>query len=58
MWIAALAAGWIAGCVSLYAFLVATAKEPANGECFECRRMECRDCQHTGEAQQELRKAA
>lgn len=58
MWIAAFVAGWVLVCVTFYAYLISTAKEPAHGECVECRRMECTDCSYLADSKQELKRAA
>jgi len=57
MWIAAMLIAWIVGSVSLYYYLVATAKEPTHGECVECRRSECTDCPYLT-SEQQVRRAA
>ena len=57
MWIAAMLIAWILGSVSLYCYLVATAKEPVHGECVECRRSECTDCPYLASEQQARRAA-
>lgn len=58
MWIAACAIGWVIGCVSLYGFLVATAKEPVRGECVDCNLSECTNCPHAESSNVEIRRAA
>lgn len=45
MWIG-FAAGWVIASVTLYAYLVATAKEPQHPECMDCRQSECEECPH------------
>jgi len=59
MWIA-LVAGWIVGSIGLYAYIVATAKEPRKAECFDCKLTECSECPYSGESQsqQQLKRAA
>lgn len=41
-----LIAGWILGSVSLYAYLVFTAREPQHQECVECHLTQCAECPH------------
>ncbi len=43
MWIG-LIAGWILGSVGLYAYMIATAREPRRPECMDCRQTDCADC--------------
>ena len=57
MWIAAVLAIWLLGSVSLYCYLVATAKEPVHGECVECHKTECTDCPHLA-SEQQIKRAA
>jgi len=37
-------AGWILGSVSLYSYMVLTAREPPHEECMDCRESECGNC--------------
>lgn len=57
MWIAGILTIWVVGAVSLYCYLVATAKEPVDGECVECRRKECANCPHLA-TEQQIRRSA
>lgn len=56
MWISFIA-GWIMGCVSLYAYMVFTAREPQYEVCMECKELQCGDC-HTVDAEIDIRHAA
>ena len=49
MWIA-LVTGWVVASVTLYAYLVVTAKEPRHEECMDCRLPDCRECPYFGES--------
>lgn len=57
MWIA-FAIGWLLGSVSLYVWLVATAREPQRAECMECRLPECTHCPHLARAREAAMKRA
>ncbi len=43
MWIG-IAIGWVVGCVSLYAYLYATAAQAPDDKCFDCDLTDCSDC--------------
>ena len=49
IWIA-FAAGWVAGSVSLYLYMVRTAKEPRDPDCVECHLPECGECPYRAQA--------
>jgi hypothetical protein len=53
MWIG-LVAGWILGSAVLYTYLVATAGEPRNPECMDCRLSDCAGCPYLAERPEEL----
>ncbi|MCE5315623.1 MAG: hypothetical protein ABFD49_03910 [Armatimonadota bacterium] len=57
MWIAVIAA-WLLGSTTLYVYLISTAKEPQQPECFDCALSECSQCPHRQEVQETLRRAA
>ncbi|MCL5104433.1 MAG: hypothetical protein M1133_10015 [Armatimonadetes bacterium] len=57
MWIA-FVAGWLLGSVTLYAYFVATAKEPQHEECMDCRLTQCDGCPYVGQSREELDRAA
>ncbi|MCE5323106.1 hypothetical protein LLG46_07300 [bacterium] len=57
MWIAVLS-GWIIGSVALYVYLVSTAKEPENEECFDCSLTDCSQCPHKAQSNEQLKRAA
>ena len=59
MWIA-LITGWILGSATLYACLIATAKEPRRPECMDCRLSDCTDCPYLLEQREDvpIRRAA
>lgn len=57
MWIA-FAAGWILGSVSLYAYMVITAKEPKNNECMDCHVTDCSQCAYMHDTQAPLLRRA
>ena len=50
-------AGWVLGSVSLYVYLVMTAKEPPFPECMDCNETSCDKC-IAGESEQHYRLAA
>lgn len=43
MWVG-MAIGWIVGCISLYAYLYATAAQAPDDKCFDCRLTDCAEC--------------
>ena len=43
VWLA-FAAGWILGSVTLYLYMVATAREPEDDRCVDCTLLGCREC--------------
>jgi hypothetical protein len=53
MWMG-LIAGWILGSTMLYAYLIATAKEPRRPECMDCRLSDCADCPYLVEWREDL----
>lgn len=59
MWIG-LAVGWVLASASLYAYLIATAREPQRQECMDCRLTDCAACPHLGQSDEtiELKRAA
>ena len=55
----ALAAGWLIGSISLYVYLVRTAREPRFEDCMDCDLPECTSCPIlTGSREVSLRHAA
>lgn len=40
----AFAAGWILGSVTLYCYMILSAKEPPIAECVDCREESCDGC--------------
>jgi len=48
MWIA-LPVGWIVACVSLYAYLYATAREAPCDQCIDCSLTECTQCPYAAD---------
>jgi hypothetical protein len=57
MWIG-LVAGWIIGSAALYAYLIASAREPQNPECMDCRLLDCSDCTYLEEQRKTYKRAA
>ena len=57
MWIG-FVAGWVVASVTLYAYLVASAKEPRHQECMDCRLSDCRECPHYAADSKPLKRAA
>jgi len=57
MWIG-LVAGWILGSAALYAYLIASAREPHNPECIDCRLLDCTDCPYLAEQKEASKRAA
>lgn len=49
MWIM-LVTGWVLASVTLYAYLVVTAREPTHDECMDCRLTDCSQCPYYGES--------
>lgn len=43
IWLA-FAAGWILGSVSLYLYMIVTAREPKDDQCVDCALPDCREC--------------
>lgn len=58
MWLAVILGTWVVGSISLYTYLVATAKEPQAAECFDCRKMDCDKCSVLSSAKPQMRRAA
>lgn len=48
MWIG-FVVGWVIASVTLYVYLVATAREPRNPECMDCQLTDCSRCGHSAE---------
>jgi hypothetical protein len=53
-----IAAGWFAASVTLYAYLIKTAKEPANNDCMDCKLSDCSSCQSLATQSAAIKKAA
>lgn len=43
VWLA-FAGGWVIGSVTLYLYMIATAKEPEDDRCVDCTLSACREC--------------
>ena len=51
-------AGWVVGSVSLYSYLMLTAKESPHPECMDCHAESCEGCSILAAAQQERYRVA
>lgn len=56
--ILAFIAGWLLGSISLYSYIIMTAKEPPYPECMDCRKVECGHCPFLGNGEEMFRLAA
>jgi len=51
-------AGWILGSISLYCYIILSAKEPPIDECLDCREESCDECTVIVGEQEEYKMAA
>ena len=59
MWMG-LFAGWLLGSATLYAYMIATAREPKEDECMDCRLCDCAGCPYLDASKEvtQLKRAA